>query len=197
MLHTHEPIAPTSFSNSQTISVPRNDLFLSVLESTETGVAVVDTHGQTVYLNSSARQILAIQSSLLPAWCHAPLLGMIERMRTSGEQVVEKWCYEGTTFRVRGRSLDQWSGHIALEISIAYADSTQSVADVLSRSLSLSRTDSSLLELLWRGMSNEEIATQLRVRIGTVKSRLFRLYQKLGVRRRPAAVLRAAEVIGR
>jgi ATP/maltotriose-dependent transcriptional regulator MalT len=44
-------------------------------------------------------------------------------------------------------------------------------------------------------MSNEEIANQLGVRIGTVKSRLFRLYQKLGVRRRPAAVLRAAEVI--
>jgi ATP/maltotriose-dependent transcriptional regulator MalT len=56
-------------------------------------------------------------------------------------------------------------------------------------------SDAKLLALLWRGMSNDEIAQTLGVRVGTIKSRLFRLYQRLGVKRRPAAVLRAAEVL--
>ena len=49
--------------------------------------------------------------------------------------------------------------------------------------------------MLWQGLSNEEIAGQLSVRTGTIKSRLFRLYQRLGVKKRPAAVLRAQEVL--
>lgn len=190
MLHLHETSSPARIP-----TIPNSELFLSVLDNTETGVAVVNGQAQTVYLNNSLQHILAVDTPVLPEWCAAPLLQMIERMRSSGEQIVEKWCNEGTTYRVRGRSLNEWSGHIALEITIASHDTDQPVADVLAHSLSLSRTDAALLELLWRGMSNEEIATLQRVRIGTVKSRLFRLYQKLGVRRRPAAVLRAAEVI--
>lgn len=69
------------------------------------------------------------------------------------------------------------------------------VAEQLSRSLGLTITDARLLAMLWQGLSNDEIATQLAVRTGTIKSRLFRLYQRLGVKKRPAAVLRAAEVL--
>lgn len=171
------------------------DQFLAVLDNTEAGMAVVNTLGQTIYVNNSLQGMMGINTASLPEWCSTQLLSMIERIRSSSEQVIEKWCHEGTTFRIRGRALHAWSGHIALEVSVAYANTTTSVADVLSRGLALSRTDAALLELLWQGMSNEEIATQQRVRLGTVKSRLFRLYQKLGVRRRPAAVLRAAEII--
>lgn len=190
MLHTPETTASAHLPNSF-----NNDLFLSVLDNAETGVAVVNSQGQAVYLNNSLQKMLAVDTSSLPSWSQAPLYEMIERIRAGGQQVVEKWCHEGTTFRVRGRSLGEWGGHFALEITIACTSKETSVADALARSLTLSQTDAALLELLWRGMSNEEIATQQRVRIGTVKSRLFRLYQKLGVRRRPAAVLRAAEVI--
>ena len=83
----------------------------------------------------------------------------------------------------------------ALEITVAHAAGSRQITELLARSLQLSLSDSRLLSLLWRGMSNEEIAQTLNVRVGTVKSRLFRLYQKLGVKRRPAAVLRAAEVL--
>ena len=44
-------------------------------------------------------------------------------------------------------------------------------------------------------LSKAEIAANLGVRTGTIKSRLFRLYQRLGVKKRPAAVLRAQEVL--
>lgn len=83
----------------------------------------------------------------------------------------------------------------ALEFTVAHAAGSRQTTELLARSLQLSLSDARLLSLLWRGMSNEEIAQTLNVRVGTVKSRLFRLYQKLGVKRRPAAVLRAAEVL--
>ncbi len=190
MLQTQEATSPPNQASSYS-----TDQFLAVLDNTEAGMAVVNTLGQTVYLNNSLQTMMATNTASLPEWCLAKLLPMIERIRSSNEQVIEKWSHEGTTYRVRGRALNAWSGHLALEVSVAYSNAGGSVADVLSRGLALSRNDAALLELLWRGMSNEEIATQQRVRLGTVKSRLFRLYQKLGVRRRPAAVLRAAEVI--
>ena len=69
------------------------------------------------------------------------------------------------------------------------------ITEPLAMSLNLSMQDARLLAFLWRGMSNEEVASTLNVRVGTVKSRLFRLYQKLGVKKRATAVLRAAEVL--
>lgn len=190
MLHTSESNSTTFLPSSSS-----NSLFLSVLENTEAGVAVVNSMGQAVYLNSSLQTMMAASSSQMPAWSREPLIQMIEQIRACGQQVVEKWCHEDTTYRVRGRSLDEWGGHYTLEITVACSGKNVAIADSLAKSLSLSASDAALLELLWRGMSNEEIAETQQVRIGTVKSRLFRLYQKLGVRRRPAAVLRAAEVI--
>lgn len=168
---------------------------MSVLDSTEIGVAVVDSSARSLFVNSSARRLLQCESRILPDWMTSPLLAVIERMRTTGEQVIERWAHADAIYRVRARGLDEWSGHIVLEITVAQAAEGEQLSELLARSLKLSRTDAGLLELLWRGMSNEEIAGKLGVRIGTVKSRLFRLYQKLGVRRRPAAVLRAAEII--
>jgi ATP/maltotriose-dependent transcriptional regulator MalT len=174
---------------------PSSDLFMSILDHTEMGVLVVDSHARMIFINATACRLLGSAHREMPQWMVPPVLEMIERMRATGEQVVEKCQHDDVTYRIRARGLHEWSGHIVLEISIAHAAEGQQVAELLARSLKLSRSDAGLLELLWRGMSNEEIADKLGVRIGTVKSRLFRLYQKLGVRRRPAAVLRAAEVI--
>jgi len=44
-------------------------------------------------------------------------------------------------------------------------------------------------------MSNEEIAKSIGIHLGTVKSRLHRLYHRLGVRSRASAVVRAAEIL--
>ncbi len=136
---------------------------------------------------------------------------MIKRL-TRGTQVVERWSHDDVVMRVRARPLAYSRTHTAtrsswsqaqplsnpltvLEVSITHAKNPHQITEMLSRSLELNYGDARLLSLLWRGMSNDEIATTLNVRVGTVKSRLFRLYQKLGVRRRPAAVLRAAEIL--
>ena len=172
---------PSSFSDNP------NDLLFSVLESTEAGVAVVDASGRTVYMNGSARNLLRAPAGILPDWISEQLPAVIDTLQRS-EQVVERWAHEDIVLRVR-------AGLAVLELTVAHSGGGRQVAEQLSLGLQLTISDAKLLALLWRGMSNDEIAQLLRVRVGTVKSRLFRLYQKLGVKRRPAAVLRAAEVL--
>ncbi len=175
---------------------PSGELFQSVLEDTEVGVCVVDSAGRAIYMNSSARRLLDCAGNQLPEWAAANLEPMIEQIRNTGSQSLEKWVHGELVLRVRVRPLDRVTSMAVLEITVAHAGAGRQIADLLSRSLHLTLTDARLLALLWRGMSNDEIATTLGVRVGTVKSRLFRLYQKLGVKRRAAAVLRAAEILG-
>lgn len=187
MLHT-DRLPNTLRSNT-------SDLLFSVLENTEVGVVVVDSAGHAIYMNPSARSLLESGAGQIPEWASQHLDPMLEQVRASGGQVVERWTQSDLVLRVRARPLDSTSGATVLEITVAHAAGSRQIEELLSRSLQLSQTDAKLLSLLWRGLSNEEIAQSLGVRVGTVKSRLFRLYQKLGVKRRPAAVLRAAEVL--
>jgi DNA-binding CsgD family transcriptional regulator len=170
------------------------DLLFSVLESSETGVIVIDQGDRSVYMNASARSMLESPLGLVPSWLADALPRMRPTLERSG-QVVERISHEGLTLRVRMRSLPR-PGVALVELHVAHGTSAgREVAEQLSRSLGLTITDARLLAMLWQGLSNEEIAGQLSVRTGTIKSRLFRLYQRLGVKKRPAAVLRAAEVL--
>ena len=170
------------------------DLLFSVLENTEVGVLVVDATARVVYGNCSARALLPCLTGVLPPELVADLRRLLDQLARA-PQAVERWQTGDSVLRVRARPLDRFSGLTVLELTVACAGGGRQVADQLARSLGLSGSDARLLSLLWRGMSNEEIASLLAVRVGTVKSRLFRLYQKLGVKRRPAAVLRAAEAL--
>lgn len=171
-----------------------SDLIFSVLENTEVGLVVLDGGGRAVYMNSSARSLLQCPTGVIPAELEDDLGRMREQLARS-PQAIERWQHSDMVLRVRARQLDKQAPYTVLEITVAKAASSRGIAEQLSRSMALSISDARLLALLWRGMSNDEIAGLLNVRVGTVKSRLFRLYQKLGVKRRPAAVLRAAEVL--
>jgi DNA-binding CsgD family transcriptional regulator len=170
------------------------DVLFSVLENTEVGLVVVDASGRAVYMNSSARGVLESPMGALPDWAAERIEPILEQLQRSS-QAVERWVQGDLVLRVRARPLDRGSQLTVMEITVAHAAGGRQIAEQLARSLRLTITDARLLALLWRGMSNDEIAQLLGVRVGTVKSRLFRLYQKLGVKRRPAAVLRAAEVL--
>lgn len=171
-----------------------SELLYSILENTEVGLVVLDAADHAVYMNSSARHLLQCPAGHMPTSLEASLASLRAQLRRS-PQAIERWQHADMVLRVRARRLDKSTTHTVLEISVAKAASSRGIAEQLSRSLGLTITDARLLALLWRGMSNDEIADVLSVRVGTVKSRLFRLYQKLGVKRRPAAVLRAAEVL--
>lgn len=60
-----------------------------------------------------------------------------------------------------------------------------------------SPTESHLLELLWQGQQNDEIAEVLRINLGTVKSKLFRTYKKLEVRTRSQAAIYVERLVTR
>lgn len=60
--------------------------------------------------------------------------------------------------------------------------------------LGISERELEVLELLATGRSNKEIANQLNVSPNTVKTHVARLFEKLEVRRRTEAILRAREL---
>jgi len=128
-----------------------------------------------------------------PSWLPIVLLTLRAKVERHG-QAVERLVHGDLTGRIRARGLAR-PGTMLIELAIAQGSGSRQIAEQLARGLGLQITDARLLALLWRGLSNDEIAQELTVRTGTIKSRLFRLYQKLGVKKRPAAVLRAQEVL--
>lgn len=169
------------------------DLLMSVLEHAELALVVADATGRAMYMNASARSFLDSPLAVMPAWLAdalAPLRPQVERHG----QAVERVVHGELTLRVRARALPR-PGTMLLELAVAQGSGARQVAEQLARGLGLPITDARLLSLLWQGLSNDEIAANLGVRTGTIKSRLFRLYQRLGVKKRPAAVLRAQEVL--
>jgi DNA-binding CsgD family transcriptional regulator len=169
------------------------DLLLSVLESAEVGVVVVDASARAMYMNASARSMLDSPLGVVPPWLAVVQPALRAAVERHG-QAIERLVHGELTVRVRARGLAR-PGTLLIELAIAQGSGSRQIAEQLARGLGLQITDARLLALLWRGLSNDEIAQQLGVRTGTIKSRLFRLYQKLGVRKRPAAVLRAQEVL--
>jgi LuxR family transcriptional regulator, maltose regulon positive regulatory protein len=57
----------------------------------------------------------------------------------------------------------------------------------------LTEAESTVLHLVDRGLSNQEIAGCLSIAVGTVKSHLHRVYEKLQARNRLEAVARARD----
>ena len=58
----------------------------------------------------------------------------------------------------------------------------------------LSERELELLRLVAEGMSNREIALELTLALGTVKSHLHNIYQKLDAGSRTQAIVRAREL---
>ena len=54
----------------------------------------------------------------------------------------------------------------------------------------LSERETEVLECLAKGFTNKQIANELFITIGTVKTHLYNIYQKMGVKNRSQAILR-------
>jgi DNA-binding CsgD family transcriptional regulator len=62
------------------------------------------------------------------------------------------------------------------------------------KTLGISEREFEVLKLLAAGQSNKEIARQLQVSPNTVKTHVAKLFEKLAVKRRTGAILRAREL---
>ncbi len=176
----------------------RSEMLRAILDTVETAIVVLDGEGRTVYLNTRASSLLECrEGEQIPSWLRDPLAPALERLFATGGAdgaQVERCVGREVMVRVRVRALDRACDLIVLELQPTHAAGRRLV-EPLAQGLALSIPDARLLSFLWRGMSNEEIAKSIGIHLGTVKSRLHRLYHRLGVRSRASAVVRAAEIL--
>ncbi len=171
-----------------------NDFFRSVLDATEHGIVVLDQSGSTRYMNATAKRLLAADDDI-PRDALILARPMMAQVRSTGLQSIERWNYNDLILRTRLRPLAADPSLVVLELSVAHVGNAADLSHSIAQRLGLRITDARLLTMLWRGLSNSEISTNLQIPVGTVKSRLNRLYQVLGVKTRSSAVLCAAEVL--
>ena len=185
----------TSATTPSTVKYPCHliDAFHSSLGALDIGAVVLDESGSVIFMNEAAQALLEAPDGALPLWTRRHVLSILcalDGRRTA----IERWCRGNLLLRVQARPLGRLNCTV-LEIDIARSPLKHSVARELSRSLRLRRSDAELLELLWRGMHDDEIAAALGLRAGRVQSKLDNLYRKLRVQLRTAAVLRAAQAL--
>jgi DNA-binding CsgD family transcriptional regulator len=170
-------------------------LLASVLDAADLGVAILDGECGLHYANPVARRLLAIDKSI-PEGVKYQLRPMLAELIDSQRTSLERWILGPLALRARLRRVVEGGEIFVLELSVTRIAGAGDVIEALARWLGLTRDESVLLTMLWRGYSNDEMARRLDVAIGTVKSRLYRLYQTLGVSNRIGAALVAADVLG-
>lgn len=175
--------------------VPTPGFLASVLDAADLGVAVIDADCGLHYANPVARRLLAIEK-IIPEGVKYQLRPMLVELAGSDRATLERWILGPLALRARLRRVDGTGEIYVLELSVAHVAGAGDVIEALARWLGLTRDESVLLTMLWRGYGNEEMARHLNVAVGTVKSRLYRLYQTLGVSNRIGAALVAADVLG-
>ena len=94
--------------------------------------------------------------------------------------------------------LGLWAGNKAVKPAIPASFSPPSLKPMPEEALLLryqiSKREIEVLQLIERGLSNQEIAKELFISIATVKTHIASLFSKLDVKRRTQAVQRAKEL---
>jgi len=155
----------------------------AILDHWDEAVAVIDDRNTVVYANRLAREQLLAAFSDPPA-----LLGGEETARLAAEvrqgarprQNIALEPAVGTAWR--GRAVPLEGGAVAFVLRRA-AD-RQGRTEALARAMGLHQGDAELALLTAEGMSNRDIADRYGIPIGTVATRLWRLYRKVGVSNR-------------
>ena len=168
----------------------------SLLDHADTGILVLEGTTTVVYANRIACRFLRLSGELLAEDIALALTPLVEQAWAMGVPSVATWESCDLALRISARSLYVDGPLTVFEIMIAGAADRDDPEKTLASAFQLLPSEAHLLKLLWRGLSNAQMGRALEVPPGTVKSRLFRLYQKLGVVSRAMAVLRAVDVVG-
>lgn len=87
-----------------------------------------------------------------------------------------------------------WVGLKLVNKNSKVSDQVISVNHSMIKSLKISRREYEVLELISKGLSNQEIADSLFISLPTVKTHSSNLFEKLNVKRRTQAILKAKEL---
>ncbi len=190
-----DAFGPGSVPAVSETGIPAAGFLASVLDAADLGIAIIDRRCALHYANPVARRLLAIDD-VIPDGVKRQLRPLLSELGAADGATLERWILGPLALRARLKRVNDAGEIFVLELSVARVAGAGDVIEALSRWLGLSRDDSVLLTMLWRGYGNVEMARRLNVAIGTVKSRLYRLYQTLGVSDRIGAALVAADVLG-
>lgn len=86
------------------------------------------------------------------------------------------------------------SDYIYTVVRAAGREDSSSGRKQLSETERLTMTEMVVIQSLSRGLTNEQIAGELNLKVTTVKSHLYSIYKKMGVKNRMEAVVRAGEM---
>ena len=145
---------------------------------------VVDGRGRLTYANRSARRLLCADGRRLGEPLRPEVLDIVDSVLADGGHDQRPCAIpaarEEPRYRGRAWVLGASSVALMLHAEARRAGEASKIAGELDIELPLAE----LAIQVSRGLTNVEIARQLRVPESTVKGRLFELYRRLGVRRR-------------
>lgn len=163
-----------------------------VLDSAPVAVVVISSENRIVYANARAGVALRMSASeRVPANLGGAVRAV--RERTCERARVELDAPAGASWRGWAWSIPGGAVVVSLRRSTT---SRQRVAEVEAR-LQLSVRNARLAVLVADGMSNKAIAQHLSIAEGTVATRLWRLYRRLGIQNRAELAGMVAETISR
>jgi len=198
MLNLLRPHLAQAYRNARTVSRLKGQTALLDATLAFTGLAALQvdnggtirwaTHNAAEHLQTYSRTTLSTQlPPLIREWFLAQAAAWIETKQTPSPQhpLLLTSAHGELTVRLL-RDADEW--WLILE-------ERRSEVDLAAcEQAGLSRRETEVLQWVAQGKTNDEIALVLGVRLATVKKHLERIYIKLGVETRMAAVARAKEI---
>jgi DNA-binding CsgD family transcriptional regulator len=149
------------------------------------------------FLNRAAERLLAAPRAHVASMIEGSLRRTLEGPGANATPAVDHWVCGGRALRARVTRLKIAGGEsVAVELEAEHVQPREGTA-ALAQAFQLNMQEARLLRLVWRGLANEEIGASLGIPAGTVKSRLYRLFRRLGVRTRAQAAVLAADLLAR
>ena len=149
------------------------------------------------FANRAAEKLLGAPRAQVAPMIEGAMRRTLESSGLSQSPAVDHWVCGGRSVRARVTRLRVGAQDLlAAEIEAEQIQPREGTA-ALAQHFQLNMQEARLLRLVWRGMANEEIGAALGIPAGTVKSRLYRLFRRLGVRTRAQAAVQAADLLSR
>ncbi len=177
------PMAVGSTQRSGGQFTPGSELAAAILDGLEVAAVAVDVVSGIRYQSALARQLSSALAAELAAQAVVAHVANARR----------PFVIEGDGIRWRGWA---WALSPAIAVGVAQRMApARSICDAVAATLGIRFVEARLALSVARGLSNQHIAASLGVPVGTLNTRLWRLYRRLGVQNRADLAARVSHVV--